>query len=300
MSVIPEPCAASTLPAEPSRLGEGPLFDPDLERLFWLDILQKRLLEVALDGSRAQVHALPFMASMIARAGEGRHLLAAEDGLYLREYATGELHLVRPLEAENRDTRSNDGRVHPSGSLWIGTMGKEAEHGAGAIYWFRKGELRRLYDGITIPNSICFSPDGTRAYFTDTAENIIKVVEVDAATGLPVSRPREFVRVPDEHGKADGSIIDAHGNLWNAKWGAGRLDIYDQSGHLAKSWKLPVKQPTCPAVAGKSADRVIITSAYDGLQEHSKAGEAESPMDGVTFLLEARIQGMLEPLCLVG
>ncbi len=36
-------------------------------------------------------------------------------------------------------------------------MSKTHEKKAGSIYWFFKGELRKLYDGITVPNSIAFS-----------------------------------------------------------------------------------------------------------------------------------------------
>ena len=71
--------------------------------------------------------------------------------------------LYRPLEADNAATRSNDARVHPSGTFWIGTMGRQAERGLGAIYALHRGELSRLYESITIPNAICFSPDGTSA-----------------------------------------------------------------------------------------------------------------------------------------
>ena len=38
--------------------------------------------------------------------------------------------------------------------LDCGTMGKKHEAGAGSIYRFFKGELLRLYSGITIPNAI--------------------------------------------------------------------------------------------------------------------------------------------------
>ena len=48
--------------------------------------------------------------------------------------ADGRLTLQIPLEADNAATRSNDGRVHPCGALWIGTMGRKAEKGAGAAW----------------------------------------------------------------------------------------------------------------------------------------------------------------------
>ena len=49
-------------------------------------------------------------------------------------------------------------------------MGRKAEAGAGAIYALHRGEMSLLYPGITIPNAICFSPDGTIGYFADTGE----------------------------------------------------------------------------------------------------------------------------------
>ena len=94
------------------------------------------------DGSTA-LHRLPMMASALAVVDPNRQLLATEAGLFLRD-AEGALTLLVEIEAHNPVTRSNDARVHPCGALWMGTMGKEAEPMAGAIYWFFKGETRQL------------------------------------------------------------------------------------------------------------------------------------------------------------
>ena len=51
------------------------------------------------------------------------------------------------LEADNPTNRSNDARVHPCGTFWIGTMGRNAEAGAGAIYALYRGEISRLFAG---------------------------------------------------------------------------------------------------------------------------------------------------------
>ena len=78
--------------------------------------------------------------------------------------------LYRPLEADNAATRSNDARVHPSGTFWIGTMGRKAERGAGAIYALAsRRALAAVSPTSRIPNAICFSPDGAIGYFADTA-----------------------------------------------------------------------------------------------------------------------------------
>ena len=140
---------------------------PATDTAWWVDITGKTLIEHRFVDASTHVHALPRMASLAARIDGDRQLLAMEDGLYVRALAGGALSLLTPLEADTPATRSNDGRVHPSGALWIGTMGKGAEREAGAIYWARGAEIRKLFGGITIPNAICFSPDGAAGNVAD-------------------------------------------------------------------------------------------------------------------------------------
>src|SRR5882724_2752296 len=171
------------------HLGEGCTYDPATYTAWWFDIVERTLLQADLASGTVTEHALPMMASVVAFIDDQRQLLATENGLYVRDIADGRLALHVALEADNPVTRSNDGRVHASGALWIGTMGRKAEKGAGAIYWFGGSGLRRLYAGITIPNAICFSPDGATAYFTDTSKAILYRVAIDPANGLPTGAP---------------------------------------------------------------------------------------------------------------
>src|SRR5262249_26558979 len=167
------------------HLGDGPSYDVASDTAWWFDILERRLHQVRLADGAVRLHALPFMASALAFVDDTRQLVAADDGLYVRTLRDGRLTMVVPLEVDNPAPRSNDGRAHPSGTFWIGTMGRKAESGAGAIYAFRAGEVTRLFAGITIPNAICFSPEGTIGYFADTRSNVLHRVPLDPATGLP-------------------------------------------------------------------------------------------------------------------
>lgn len=163
----------SVLSAERCHLGKGPTYDAATHTAWWFDILDGRLFEAHLGSTRLRIHRLGKMASALARVDAGRQLVVAEDGLYIRSISDGSMRLYCLLEADNPATRSNDARVHPSGTFWISTMGRKAQAEAGAIYALYRGEISRLYSGVTIPNAICFAPDGALGYFADTAKKTL-------------------------------------------------------------------------------------------------------------------------------
>ncbi len=284
------------------ELGEGPTYDPATDTAWWFDIEGKSLFEKPGDASEAIVHPLPFMASALAVIDGERQLIAAQDGLYIRETKTGRLSLHMALEADDPVTRSNDARVHASGAFWIGTMGIKAERRAGAIYWYRGGDIKKLYSEITIPNAICFSPDGRTAYFTDTADKRMMRVAVDPETGLPTGepaiffdhRPRESGGIHGSDGKGglDGAVCDADGLVWNARWGAGSIDAHAPDGTRIRTLSIGARQVTCPCFIGRNADRMIVTSAWTGMFGKSRR---EDPQAGKTFLVEGPFNGRHEP-----
>jgi sugar lactone lactonase YvrE len=286
------PFAGTTLDAPACLLGEGPTYDPHTDTAWWFDILGKKLMECALATGKTRSHALPEMSSVLARVDADRQIVATETGLHLRMVKTGALELVTPIEADNPATRSNDGRVHQSGALWIGTMGKKAETGAGAIYHVARGTVTLLYPGISIPNAICFSPDGGAAYFTDTVTARLMRVAIDPATALPVGEPQVFFDHSGGKGGLDGAVCDAEGVVWNARWGAGSVDAYSADGQRIKSLSVPASQSSCPAFAGARADRLLVTSAQQGMSEAELGADPEA---GRTFLLDHPVKGRFEP-----
>ena len=276
---------------EVCELGEGATFDVTTQTLFWFDILGKRLYERRLGFGEERVHDLPFMASALASIDGDRQLIVAEDGLYVRERVAGRLMRRQELEAGKPGNRSNDARTHPCGAFWIGTMGKQAEAKAGAIYWYFAGEVKRLFADITIPNGICFSPDGRVAYFADSAANRMMRVACDPKTGLPEGEPAVFIET-DRVGGFDGSVCDGDGEIWNARWGAGALDCYGPNGTLVRSVTLPVSQPSCPAFCGIGLGNLAVTTARENMSEELRAAESDA---GKTFMVELGLRGRAEP-----
>jgi len=276
------------------ELGEGPHYDCTADTAWWFDIVGRKLFEHRFPTGVTIAHALPRMASVVARIDDARQLLAMDDGFYMRTTADGALTLVAPLEVEKPGNRSNDGRVHPSGRLWVGTMGRKAEWQAGQIYWFDGSEVKTLFRRITIPNSICFSPDGRTGYFADTAVNTVWRVALDPATALPNGEPEVFLtaRHLPLGGYFDGSVTDADGVVWNAAWGGGSVSGFAPDGALVRTFELPAAQTSCPCFAGPRLDRMIVTTAW---QDYNSARRAADPGAGFTYLIDGGFRGLPDP-----
>jgi sugar lactone lactonase YvrE len=274
------------------HLGEGCTYDPATDTAWWFDIPERTLFQADLALGAVTSHALPVMASMLAFIDDQRQLLAAEDGLYIRNVAHGRLALHTPLEADNTATRSNDGRPHLCGALWIGTMGRKAEKRAGAIYHFHRGVLLQLYAGLTIPNAICFSPDGATAYFTDSSEAILHRVAIDPTNAMPTADPTTLYDHRGGIGGLDGAVVDADGLIWNARWGGSCVDVYTPEGERVRTIRVPARQPSCPVFVGRKFDRLLVTTAWEGMDEDAKAAD---PHHGRTFILDVSAVGRPEP-----
>lgn len=273
----------------PCELGEGPFWHPERSQPFWFDIQGKRLL--SRDAQGPLDWSLKEQASAAGWIDHDTLLMATETGLYKFEIQTGKRSLIKAIEADQGDTRSNDGRADPRGGFWIGTMGKRAQPRAGAIYRYFGGRTEKLFDQITIPNAICFSPDGGRAYFADTPRRRIWTVGLDQ-DGWPDGPSEVFVDLREAGENPDGAVTDAEGALWVAKWGAGRVTRYLPDGRAESDLNFAAIQTTCPCFIGANLDQLLVTSAWEGLNPRS-------PMDGQTFVADPKVPGRPEPRVMV-
>ncbi len=266
------------------QLGEGALWHPQRQSLFWFDILGKTLFENAPSGQRQWT--FDRCVSAAGWLDKNRLLIATARDLITFDLESGaETHLL-PLEADDPVTRSNDGRADPYGGFWIGTMGYNLEPGAGAIYRYYRGTLRKLYAAITVSNAICFSPDGRHAYFTDTPTRVIKRVALDNE-GWPTGDPENWLDLNADGLNPDGAVVDADGNFWNAQWGAERVARYNAEGQFAQAYAFPASQISCPCFGGTHLSTLFATSAAVGAPDCEQQA-------GQTFGYETTFRGQAE------
>ncbi|MEL7183624.1 MAG: SMP-30/gluconolactonase/LRE family protein [Pseudomonadota bacterium] len=269
-------------------LGEGALWHPERNQLFWFDILNRQLLTKSPNGD--QTWTFPEMVSAAGWVDHDTLLVGGQSGFWKIDLASGAQTRLLDLEADNPNTRSNDGRADPVGGFWVGTMGLGAEDGAGAIYRYFRGEVRKLYEGVTIPNAICFAPDRKHAYFADTAQRAIWRQVIDQA-GWPSGKSEVFVDYSAAGLSPDGAVCDADGNLWVAQWGAGRVACHGPDGSFRGQVHVGASQATCPSFGGPTLSDLFVTSAADGLGE---AALTYQPGAGKTWQAAPGIRGQAE------
>ncbi|MEM1272169.1 MAG: SMP-30/gluconolactonase/LRE family protein [Pseudomonadota bacterium] len=266
------------------ELGEGPLWHPRRKQLFWFDILGKRML--SRRGDVVQSWEFDRYVSAASWADHDVLVLATETDICQLDLTTDQMTRIAPLDADSPNTRSNDARADPYGGFWIGTMGKSAELNHGAIHRYYRGEIRKLIAPLTIPNAISFAPDGSVAYYADTAVGKVWRQPLDRH-GWPKGSADVFIdHGPD--GGPDGAVVDGQGMLWNAHWGHFKVSVYDQAGNLMRDLRLPARQPSCPAFGGPGLNRLFVTTAREHL------GDDASDHDGVTYAFDTDVRGQEE------
>ncbi|CUH22402.1 L-arabinolactonase [Jannaschia seosinensis] len=265
-------------------LGEGPFWHPDRAQFFWCDITGKRLLSV--DASRPLEWKWDESISALGWIDHDTLMVAGASALWQFDIDTGDRTRILDLEADKPGNRSNDGRADPLGGFWIGTMGREAEPGAGAIYRYFRGELRKLFEDITIPNAICFAPGGDTAYFADTARGAIWKQHIDRA-GWPSGRAELFVDLSIAGLAPDGAVCDTDGNVWVAEWGAWRVACHGPDGRFRAAVEIDAAHVTCPAFGGPDLRQLFVTTALQGR-------EPAEPGAGCTWVADVPARGKPE------
>jgi sugar lactone lactonase YvrE len=224
----------------------------------------------------------------VAATTRGDWMVAARDGFYRLDPATGRTQLFALVEADKPDNRMNDGYCDAQGRFWAGTMSMSREKQAGALYRLDpNGRVTRMLDAVTTSNGIDWSLDGTTMYYIDTDTSRIDVFDFDAARGEIANR-RPFVTIPEDAGRPDGLIVDAEGGVWLALWGGGAVRRYTPDGQLERTIPMPVPHPTKCAFGGRDLDVLYITTARTALSPTQRAAH---PQAGHLFQYSPGVKG---------
>lgn len=274
-----------------NSLGESPLWCVRRQRLFWVDIRAPALHACDADGGRVASWPMPETIGSFALRATDDMIVALKSGFHAFDPLTQTLTMINEPEYERSrpQHRFNEGKCDPRGRFWAGTMNDVTRAPEGALYRLDPDlRCRQMRTGISVPNSLTWSPDGTRMYFADTDTRKICSYAFDLDAGT-FGDERVFADLRAGTGRPDGSTVDAEGCLWNAEVVTGQVVRYAPDGREIASWKLPVSRVTSLTFGGADLKTLFITSASYKLSPEERAAQ---PHAGALFAMRCDVEGL--------
>ena len=289
-----------------NHLGEGPLWDVKEQRLYWIDSTAAEISSCRADGSDIRRYFVPRHIGSMALRERGGAVVALANGLHFYDFETQSVKLIADPEADDPETRFNDGKVDRRGRFVAGTMAYDfdrydADRGqrptrSGGLYRLdTNGAVTRLDGGISCSNGPCWSPDNRTLYFADSYDRKMYAYDYDIETGAVANR-RVFASAHDLAGTFDGATVDAEGYLWSALVFGGRILRYAPDGTIDRTVEFPVRNLTSVMFGGPNLDILFVTTMGRPMwgipqKERDKGGLFAITGLGVKGLPEPRFAG---------
>jgi len=252
---------------ENALVGEGPVWDPIRQILYWTDIQGGRFWEFdPATGENRQLHDGVFVAG-VAVNKQGGLAVGTWEGVMLWRSDDDFVWLHQGLY-EGNEVKLNDVIAGPDGSLYGGTGHLPSNN----LYRFRPGgEIEILEEDLALCNGMGFSPDLRTFYFTDSPTRTISQYDYDESTGA-LSRRRDFARVSDVDGIPDGMTVDGEGFVWSAVWGGGAVIRFDPDGKEERRVRFPATQTSSAMFGGPDLSDLYVTTASFGSDDSEPSG----------------------------
>jgi L-arabinonolactonase len=279
-----------------TSLGEGPLWDVEDQKIYWIDSLGNKVFRANADGSALEVWDVPSKIGSMAIRRNGEAIVSLQNGFHALNFKTGTCKLLVDPEPDKPGNRLNDGKVDRQGRFICGSMDMKETSKTASLYRLDPDlSIHKLEDSIIVSNGPCWSPDDKTFYFADSWSMEISAYDWDAKSGTP-SRKRTFAAFDKsrrENGVPDGATVDSEGYVWSAAVFSGELRRFAPNGKLERAVSLPVKNVTSLIFGGPNLDIIYFTSIG---QIHLPGLPNDGPSGGSLFAIYGLgIKGVPEP-----
>jgi gluconolactonase len=229
---------------------EGPCYIKRLNKIFWSDIPNNRML--SFDFKKVEIYRSPSNFSNGNTTDNQGNLVTCEHGTR-RVTKTDQNNVISSI-TDNYDNKKlnspNDICVHSNGTIFFtdppyGIINSERIEGIpgkmmyGGCYVFKydpkKKNLEAFVKDMDCPNGIALSPNETQLFISNTG-NTKYIRRYDIDKNLKISKPVVFVKAEQNY-VFDGFRFDADKNLWTS-CGNG-VGCYNQLGEQIGYIKMP-------------------------------------------------------------
>jgi sugar lactone lactonase YvrE len=280
----------------PALLGEGPVWHPEQQALWYCDIPARRMNRFH-PSSGAMAHwDFHCDVGSFAPTRDSAFVVALRDGIWRFDPASDARSQLAVAPYDMTEERFNDGRCDPAGRFWVGSMDEPRRPGRAGLWCFHDGILERRQSGITISHGLAWSADARTMYWADTAAHTVWAFDFEPLGGAMTGRrvfaqfaPKPAQGLVGYGGRPDGAAVDAEGCYWVAMYEGGRVLRLSPAGELLAEVRVPARCPTMPCFGDDDLKTVYVTSASIARPADESA---EFPSPGCTFAFRVDVPGL--------
>ena len=268
-------------------VGEGPLWHPKEQALYWVDIVAGRIYrhDPAVGGYEMILETEVTGGFTFQQDGG---LLLFQDKGAIRHWKNGIITTLFEQIDEEVDSRFNDVATDPMGRVFCGTMNTESR--PGRLYRLdHDGSLGIVFEDAGLSNGIAWSPDRTWMYHSDSLNRNVTRSRYDLLTGDVSDREIWFELEPGTS-VPDGMTVDATGFIWLAVWDGNVLLKINPAGEIVDRIAFPVRKVSSVTFGGPNLDKAYVTTASTEGRELEGAGA------GGVFKVELGVTGLPEAM----
>lgn len=269
-------------------LGESPVWCTREQALYWVDTRAPALRRFIPSRNAVDSWKTPELIGSIALRERGGVLAAMESSIFTFDIGTKTFSAFAQPEKPEKRLRYNDGKADRHGRFWVGSK-PEGRDPEGSLFRVDPDGTWKCFEtGVTIPNSLAWSPDNRTMYFADSHLHTIFAYDYDIATGMPAKR-REFAK---SKFNPDGAAVDRDGFIWSADYNGWQIVRYAPDGRVDRTVRVPVQRPTSCAFGGAKLDTLYVTTARQRLTDEELK---QQPLAGAVLAIDAGVTGIEEP-----
>ena len=267
-------------------LGEGTLWVPGQNSIFFLDIKKKKILILNTKTNKKKILNINKEIGFVAHIKKSIFILGLKSELRIVNLKNLKNLYSLKIELDKPNNRINDGKIDPMGRLWFGTMDNLEKKQSGSLYCLDCYlKLRKVDDKYFITNGPAFLSKNS-FYHTDSKKRVIYKININ--NKFQIIKKNIFIKFSKKEGSPDGMTTDINNNLWVCHYSGACISVYDLKGNKIHQIYLPVKNVTNCTFGGIKNDELFISTAR---KDMSFKELKKYPLSGSLFRVKTNIRG---------
>ena len=270
-----------------SLLGEGTLWVPTLNSIFFVDIKKKKIFILNTKTKKKKIFEVNKEIGFLSHIKRNIFMLGLKSELRIVNLKNKKIIFSTKIEPRLINNRINDGKTDSVGRLWFGTMDNfERKKNSGSLYCLDNSlKLHKIDSKYYITNGPAFL-NKNNFYHTDSGRRIIYKIKINSK--FQIVKKSIFIKFSKKEGSPDGMTTDIKNNLWVCHYHGACISAYDFKGARIHQIYLPVKNVTNCTFGDLKNDELFISTARKDMNSNELK---KYPLSGSLFRVKMNVKG---------